>query len=184
MIRALNGDLHEGEHVVELSDGATVSGEIIQLSVGRTSAKALGELGLDKVGVAYDGADQITVDDRLRLTEHVYAIGDPVGHELSTHLGHYEGEMAVRIALGDDVTVDFSATPRVVYTDPEAAAVGLRLDQAQEKGYDAFEETTGFPKSELYGLTSQMRRCCISIGSAIAPSRLRSCSCSTNSSAS
>ncbi len=136
-----------GEHVVELSDGTSVSGEIIQLSVGRTSAKALGALGLETVGVAYDGADQVKVDDRLRLTEHVYAVGDPIGHELSTHLGHYEGEMAVRIALGDDVTVDFTATPRVVYTDPEAAAVGLRLDQAQEQGYDAFEETTGFPKS-------------------------------------
>jgi dihydrolipoamide dehydrogenase len=136
-----------GEHVVELSDGTTVSGEIIQLSVGRTSAKALGALGLDTVGVAYDGGDTITVDERLRLAEHVYAIGDPIGHELSTHLGHYEGEMAVRIALGDDVRVDFSATPRVVYTDPEAAAVGLRLDQAQEQGLDAFEERTGFPKS-------------------------------------
>ncbi|MDQ6859328.1 MAG: NAD(P)/FAD-dependent oxidoreductase [Chloroflexota bacterium] len=135
------------EHVVELSDGTTVSGEIIQLSVGRTSAKALGALGLDTVGVTYDGGDTITVDDRLRIADHVYAIGDPIGHELSTHLGHYEGEMAARIALGDDVRVDFSATPRVVYTDPEAAAVGLRLDQAQERGLDAFEEATGFPKS-------------------------------------
>lgn len=136
-----------GEHQVELSDGTSVSGAIIQLSVGRSSAKALGALGLDTVGVSYDGADQITVDDRLRVAEHVYVIGDPIGHELSTHLGHYEGEMAVRIALGDDVTVDFSATPRVVYTDPETAAVGLRLDQALAKGIDAFEETTGFPKS-------------------------------------
>ena len=136
-----------GEHVVELSDGTTVSGEIIQLSVGRTSAKALGALGLDTIGVRYDGGDTIAVDDRLRLAEHVYAIGDPIGHELSTHLGHYEGEMAVRIALGDHVKVDFSATPRVVYTDPEAAAVGLRLDQALEQGFDAFEERTGFPKS-------------------------------------
>ena len=136
-----------GEHVVELSDGSSVSGAIIQLSVGRSSAKALGAMGLDTVGVGYHGADQITVDDRLRIAEHVYVIGDPIGHELSTHLGHYEGEMAVRIALGDDVTVDFSATPRVVYTDPETAAVGLRLDQALEKGIDAFEETTGFPKS-------------------------------------
>ena len=136
-----------GEHVVELSDGTSVSGAVIQLSVGRTSAKALGALGLDTVGVKYDGGDTITVDDRLRVAEHVYVIGDPIGHELSTHLGHYEGEMAARIALGDDVTVDFSATPRVVYTDPETAAVGLRLDQAQERGIDAFEETTGFPKS-------------------------------------
>lgn len=136
-----------GEHVVELSDGTSVAGAVIQLSVGRTSAKALGALGLETVGVRYDGGDTIMVDDRLRIAEHVYVIGDPIGHELSTHLGHYEGEMAARIALGDDVTVDFSATPRVVYTDPETAAVGLRLDQAQERGIDAFEETTGFPKS-------------------------------------
>jgi pyruvate/2-oxoglutarate dehydrogenase complex dihydrolipoamide dehydrogenase (E3) component len=137
----------DGEHVVELSDRTNVSAEIVQLSVGRTSAKSLGALGLDSVGVAYDGGDQIKPDDRLRIAEHVYAVGDPIGHELSTHLGHYEGEMAVRLALGDDVRVDFSATPRVVYTDPEAAAVGLRLDQAQEQGIDAFEEATGFPKS-------------------------------------
>ena len=137
----------DGEHVVELSDGTSVSGAVIQLSVGRTSAKALGALGLETVGVSYDGGDTIKVDDRLRVAEHVYVIGDPIGHELSTHLGHYEGEMAARIALGDDVAVDFSATPRVVYTDPETAAVGLRLDQAQERGIDAFEESTGFPKS-------------------------------------
>ena len=136
-----------GEHVVELSDGTSLSGEIIQLSVGRTSAKALGALGLESIGARYDGGDTIAVDDRLRVAEHVYAVGDPIGHELSTHLGHYEGEMAVRIALGDDVAVDFSATPRVVYTDPETAAVGLRLEQARERGFDAFEERTGFPKS-------------------------------------
>jgi dihydrolipoamide dehydrogenase len=135
------------EHAVELSDGSSVFGEIVQLSVGRTSAKALGSLGLDTIGVAYDGADQIKVDDRLRLAEGVYAVGDPIGHELSTHLAHYEGEMAVRIALGDDVRLDFRATPRVVYTDPEAAAVGLRLDQAQGQGLDAFEETTDFATS-------------------------------------
>ena len=133
------------EHGVELSDGETVFGEVVQLAVGRTSAKALGALGLETIGVPYDGGDQITVDDRLRLAEHVYAVGDPVGHELSTHLGHYEGEMAVRSALGDDVRVDFSATPRVVYTDPEAGAVGLRIDQAAEQGVDAFEETADFP---------------------------------------
>jgi pyruvate/2-oxoglutarate dehydrogenase complex dihydrolipoamide dehydrogenase (E3) component len=137
----------DGEHQVELSDGTSVSGAIIQLSVGRSSATALGALGLATIGVTYDGGDTIRVDDRLRVAEHVYAVGDPIGHELSTHLGHYEGEMAARIALGDDVTVDFSATPRVVYTDPETAAVGLRLDQAEEQGIDAFEETTGFAKS-------------------------------------
>ena len=130
-----------GEHVIELSDGSSVSAEIIQLSVGRTSAPALRALGLETIGVAYDGADTLKVDVDLRVADHVFAVGDVIGHELSTHLGHYEGEMAVRIALGDDVRADFSAIPRVVYTDPETAAVGLRLEEARERGIDAFEET-------------------------------------------
>lgn len=136
-----------GEHVVDLSDGSNVSGEIIQLSVGRTSAKALAALGLDTIGVAYDGADTLKVDADLRVGDHVYAVGDAIGHELSTHLGHYEGEMAVRVALGDDVRVDFSAIPRVVYTDPEAAAVGLRVEEARERGIDAFEESIDLPRT-------------------------------------
>jgi len=130
-----------GEHVIELSDGSSVSAEVIQLSVGRTSAPALRSLGLETIGVAYNGADTLKVGDDLRLADNVYAVGDAIGHELSTHLGHYEGEIAVRIGLGDPVRADFSAIPRVVYTDPEAAAVGLRLDQALERGIDAFEET-------------------------------------------
>lgn len=136
-----------GDHVVELSDGSRVEGQVIQLSVGRTSAPALATLGLDAIGVAYGGGDTLQVDERLRLTDHVHAVGDAIGHEISTHLGHYEGEMAARIALGDDVRVDFSAIPRVVYTDPETAAVGLRLEQAQQQGLDAFEETVDLATS-------------------------------------
>lgn len=136
-----------GEHVIDLSDGSSVSAEVVQLSVGRTSAPALKVLGLETIGVAYDGAETLSVDDKLRVADRVFAVGDVIGHELSTHLGHYEGEMAVRVALGDDVRVDFSAIPRVVYTDPETAAVGLRLDQAQERGIDAFEETIDLPKT-------------------------------------
>ena len=74
-------------------------------------------------------------------------IGDCVGHELSTHLGHYEGETAVKIALGDSIRADFSATPRAVYTDPETAAVGLLLDQAKDRGIDAYEETADLATS-------------------------------------
>ena len=136
-----------GEHVIDLSDGSTVSTEVIQLSVGRTSAPALMTLGLDTIGISYDGADTLNVGDDLRLASNVYAIGDAVGRELSTHLGHYEGEIAVRIALGDDVRADFSAIPRVVYTDPETAAVGLRLDEALERRIDAFEETIDLAKT-------------------------------------
>jgi pyruvate/2-oxoglutarate dehydrogenase complex dihydrolipoamide dehydrogenase (E3) component len=137
-----------GDHVVELADGSTVEAAVIELNVGRTAAPALASLGLDAVGIAYDGGDILKVDDgTLRAADHVYAIGDCIGRELSTHLGHYEGETAVRIALGDDIRADFSAVPRAVYTEPETAAVGLLLDQAKERGIDAFEETANIATS-------------------------------------
>jgi dihydrolipoamide dehydrogenase len=58
---------------------------------------------------------------------------------MHTHVSHYEGEMAARIALGEDVKPDFRAIPRAIYTDPEASSVGLRLEQAREAGIDAQE---------------------------------------------
>jgi pyruvate/2-oxoglutarate dehydrogenase complex dihydrolipoamide dehydrogenase (E3) component len=136
-----------GEHVVELANGSTVEAAVIELNVGRTAAPALSSLGLDAVGIAYDGGDILKVDDTLHAADHVYAIGDCIGHELSTHLGHYEGETAVKIALGDEVRADFSATPRAVYTEPETAAVGLLLEQAKERGIDAYEETADLATS-------------------------------------
>jgi len=132
----------EGAHIVELSDGAALEAHVIQLSVGRTSAPALRELGLESIGVTYDGrSDTLTVGDDLRVADDVYAVGDVIGHELSTHLAHYSGETAVKIALGGSIRADLRAVPRVVYTDPPFAAVGLTAEQARARGIDALEET-------------------------------------------
>ncbi len=76
----------------------------------------------------------------LRIADGVFVAGDPAGPEMHTHVAHYQGELAVRIALGDDVRPDYRAIPRAVYTDPEVAGVGLTLEQALEAGHDAFEE--------------------------------------------
>lgn len=136
-----------GQHVVELADGSSVEGAVIELNVGRTAAPALRGLDLGATGVTYDGGDFLTVDESLRVADGVYAIGDCIGRELSTHLGHYEGETAVKVALGDDARADFSAVPRAVYTDPEAAAVGLTVEQARDQGLDAYEETSDLATS-------------------------------------
>jgi dihydrolipoamide dehydrogenase len=137
----------DGAHVVELAGGASVEAHVIELNVGRTAAPALGALGLDRAGIVYDGGDVLAVDDHLRAAEHLDAVGDCIGHELSTHLGHYEGETAVKIACGDDARADFSAVPRAVYTDPETAAVGLLVEEAKAKGLDAYEETADLATS-------------------------------------
>jgi pyruvate/2-oxoglutarate dehydrogenase complex dihydrolipoamide dehydrogenase (E3) component len=129
----------DGEHVVELADGSSALGHVIAVGIGR--APNVSGVGLETVGVAVTEGEFLKPDDRLRVAEGVYAVGDIIGREISTHLGHYEGELAVRAALGDDVRPDLRAVPRCVYTDPELAAVGLTADQAKEQGHDAVELT-------------------------------------------
>ena len=73
--------------------------------------------------------------------------GDPAGPELHTHQAHYQGELVVRMALGEAVEPDYRALPRATYMDPEAASVGLSLDQAREAGFDAFECVADFTKT-------------------------------------
>jgi len=131
----------DGAHVVELSDGASVEGHEILLAIGRTAP--LDRLGLESVGVRLDDG-QLRPDERLRIADGVFVAGDAAGPEMHTHLAVYQGEMVARIALGEDVTPDHRAIPRAIYTDPQAAGVGLQLDEARELGYDAFEETTDY----------------------------------------
>ena len=125
-----------GAHVVDLSDGSSVEGHEILLAVGRTLP--LQGLGLESLGLDLTG--DLPVGPDLRISDGVFVVGDPAGPEMHTHVAHYQGEMAVRIALGDDVRPDYRAIPRAVYTDPEVAAVGVTLAQALETGHDAFEE--------------------------------------------
>ena len=129
----------DGEHVMDLADGTTAMGRVIAIGIGRTPN--VSNLGLETVGVTVKDGEFLVPDDRMRIADGVFVVGDLVGHEISTHLGHYEGEIAAKAALGDDVKADLRAVPRCVYTDPELAAVGLQVEQAREKGHDPVEFT-------------------------------------------
>jgi len=144
-VRARAGAGADGAHVVDLDDGSSVEGHEILLAVGRSFP--LGDLGLDAYGVSVSGPDAYPRDGRLRLAEGLWAIGDPAGPELHTHQAHYQGELAVRMALGEAITPDYRALPRATYMDPEAASVGLTLEQALAAGFDAFECVTDFTRS-------------------------------------
>jgi pyruvate/2-oxoglutarate dehydrogenase complex dihydrolipoamide dehydrogenase (E3) component len=137
--RVRAGEGMDGAHVIELNDSAdAVERHEILLSIGRDYP--LDGLGLETVGItAKDG--RLEPDDRLQVAENVYAVGDVGGPEMHTHLGHYNGEAAVRVALGDDYRPFLDAIPRATYTDPETASVGLLLEQAKERGIDAAEYT-------------------------------------------
>jgi pyruvate/2-oxoglutarate dehydrogenase complex dihydrolipoamide dehydrogenase (E3) component len=135
----------DGADVIDLDDGTTAEGHAILLAVGRSFP--LEDLGLEHYGLDTSERTALPRDGRLRVAEGLWVIGDPAGPELHTHQAHYQGEMAVRMALGLDVRPDYRALPRATYTDPEAASVGLTLDQAKAAGIDAVEYVADFATS-------------------------------------
>ena len=143
--RARAGAGRAGAHVIELDDDSTVEGHVVLLAVGRDFP--IDDLGLEHYGIDTSGRTALPRDGRLRVADGLWIVGDPAGPELHTHQAHYQGEMAVRMALGDDVTPDYRALPRATYTDPEAASVGVTLEGAREAGLDAFELVADFSKS-------------------------------------
>jgi pyruvate/2-oxoglutarate dehydrogenase complex dihydrolipoamide dehydrogenase (E3) component len=143
--RARAGAGTGGAHVVDLDDGSTAEGHAILLAVGRTFP--LDDLGLEHYGLDTSGRAPFPHDGRLRVADGLFVVGDPAGPELHTHQAHYQGEVAVRMALGEDIVPDYRALPRATYTEPEAASVGLSLDQALDARIDAFELVADFPKT-------------------------------------
>jgi pyruvate/2-oxoglutarate dehydrogenase complex dihydrolipoamide dehydrogenase (E3) component len=141
----------EGGHRFDLDDGSSVEAAAVLLAIGRSLP--LDGLGLESVGVD-PSAGRLKPDDQLRIAPGVFVAGDPAGPEMHTHVSHYEGEMAARIALGEDVKPDFRAIPRAIYTDPEAASVGLLVDEAREAGIDA-EELTADLATSAKGYTAE-----------------------------
>jgi pyruvate/2-oxoglutarate dehydrogenase complex dihydrolipoamide dehydrogenase (E3) component len=131
--------------LIARDDGSTASGHAILVATGRVVE--LDELGLEHYGIDASGRVAIPRDGRLRLAEGLYVAGDPAGPELHTHQAHYQGELAVRLALGDPVEPDYRALPRATYMDPEAASVGLTLEQARDAGLDAVEFVADFATS-------------------------------------
>ena len=130
---------------VELDDGSSIQAHATLLAVGRDYP--LRDLGLEVYGFDPQDREAFPRDGRLRIDDGLWAIGDVAGPEMHTHQGHYQGELAVRMALGERIKPDYRALPRVTYTDPEAASVGLTLEQAREAGIDAFECVADFATS-------------------------------------
>jgi dihydrolipoamide dehydrogenase len=131
--------------VIDLDDGTTAEGHAILLAVGRTFP--IEDLGLEHYGIDPSGRTPFPRDGRLRVADGLYVAGDIAGPELHTHQGHYQGEVAVRMAMGERVIPDYRALPRATYTDPEAAYVGLTVEGAREAGTDAFELVADFAES-------------------------------------
>ncbi len=76
------------------------------------------------LGAGPVGLDRVEVDARMRIGGGLWAIGDVTGIWPLTYVGKYQGRIAAANILGEPRDADYSAVSRVVFTDPQAAAVG------------------------------------------------------------
>ncbi len=117
---------------VHFGEGETVEADLMLVSVGR--GPLVEGLGLEELGVEFDGRRGIAADEHRRTTvQHVYAVGDCAGYWQLAHTAFREGEVAAENAMGHDAVVDNRAVPRPIYTDPEVAGVGLTEAEAREQ---------------------------------------------------
>jgi pyruvate/2-oxoglutarate dehydrogenase complex dihydrolipoamide dehydrogenase (E3) component len=156
----------DGPVTVELDDGGRIEADEILFATGR--APRTDDLGLETIG--REPGSWLTVDDSCRVegTDWLYAVGDVNHRALLTHQGKYQARIAgaaiaarasgVPILESDPwgahaATADHDAVPQVVFTDPEAASVGLTLAEAEQAGHRvrAVDIPIAVAGSSLYG---------------------------------
>jgi pyruvate/2-oxoglutarate dehydrogenase complex dihydrolipoamide dehydrogenase (E3) component len=130
------------DYVLVLDNGAEVRGDHLLVATGRRPR--VHGIGLETVGVQA-GDHGIPVDARLRAGERLWAIGDVTGIRLLTHVGKYQGEVVASNILGEPREANYEAIPDVVYTDPQAAAVG-----ATDARFIATAPVSEVAKTETY----------------------------------
>jgi len=124
--RHATGARREGDDfVLSLDDGRDLRGDHLLVATGRHPRVA--DIGLETVEITAD-PHGVPVDDRLRVAERLWAIGDVTGIWQLTHVGEYQADIVASNILGEARTAHYEAVPRVTYTDPEVACVGVSED--------------------------------------------------------
>jgi pyruvate/2-oxoglutarate dehydrogenase complex dihydrolipoamide dehydrogenase (E3) component len=146
----------DGGVAVHLNDGMQVEAAEILVAVGRKPRTE--GIGLDSAGISPGEHGFLETDNRMRVggREWLYAVGDVNGRALFTHMGKYQAWVAAENLLGREVEAlaEGLGTPRVTFTDPQVAAVGRTLAQAEAAGVDARAvdvPTDGTAGASFYG---------------------------------
>jgi pyruvate/2-oxoglutarate dehydrogenase complex dihydrolipoamide dehydrogenase (E3) component len=137
-----SGGTGGGPHGGVPGGGRELRGDRLLVATGRRPR--VDGIGLETVGVTA-GSHGIPVDARLRAGERLWAIGDVTGLWRLTHVGKYQARVVAANILGEPREADYRAVPRVVYTDPQAAAVG-----ATEARYSATVPVSEVAKTATY----------------------------------
>jgi pyruvate/2-oxoglutarate dehydrogenase complex dihydrolipoamide dehydrogenase (E3) component len=129
-------------YFLELDDGRAIDGDRLLVATGRRPRVA--DIGLETVGVEANPRG-IPVDSQLRAGERLWAIGDCNGIWQLTHVGKYQGRVVASNILGEPREANYEAVPRVVFTDPQAAAVG-----ATQARFSATAQVSEIAKTATY----------------------------------
>ena len=123
---------------VTLEDGKTFDAEVLLVAVGRGPVSA--NLGYEEQGLNIDRG-YLLVDEKCRTNvPGIWAVGDLIPTLQLAHVGFAEGILvAEEIAGLNPRPINYDGVPRVTYSEPEVASVGLTTSQAKERGYDVVE---------------------------------------------
>ena len=132
----------DGQYLVSFDDGTRLGAERLLVATGRRPR--VEGLGLENVGIEASPRG-IPVDARMHAADGVWAIGDVTGIWPLTYMGKYHGRIAAANILGERREADYTAVPRVVFTHPQAAAVG-----AAEGPVTATISLSAVPKTATY----------------------------------
>ena len=125
---------------VELEDGRTFSADVLLVAVGRGPVSA--NLGYEEQGITMDRG-YVLVDDKCRTSvPGIWAVGDLIPTLQLAHVGFGEGILVAEEICGlNPRPINYDGVPRVTYSEPEVASVGLTTAQAKERGHDVVELT-------------------------------------------
>jgi pyruvate/2-oxoglutarate dehydrogenase complex dihydrolipoamide dehydrogenase (E3) component len=119
---------------IVLEEGRTVRAQRLLVAAGRRNN--LADLGLEQVGLD-PMVRFLEPDERMRIADGVWAIGDITGKGAFTHVSMYQADVVVRDVLGvDGPWADYRAVARVTFTAPEVGSVGLSEASARADGID------------------------------------------------
>ena len=125
---------------VTLEDGKSLTAELLMVAVGRGPVSD--NIGYQEQGITMDRG-YVLVDDKCRTNiPGIWAVGDLIPTLQLAHVGFAEGILvAEEIAGLNPRPINYDGIPRVTYSDPEVASVGLTTEEAKKRGHDVVELT-------------------------------------------
>jgi len=131
---------HNGKEFVLSTKRGDVSCDQLLVATGRQSNADT--LALENTGIETSRNGNVVIDDHMRTNvENIYAAGDCTNQPQFVYVAAAAGTRAARNMMGDDVAIDLSAMPAVVFTDPQVGTVGLSERQASDQGLEVESRT-------------------------------------------